>query len=54
MLPARLDAARAERLLLAHSASQPWHTELGAAIDTTISQLVDYRASQARGLVPAE
>ena len=54
MLPARLDAVRAERLLLAHSASQPWHTELGAAIDATIGQLVDYRASQARGLVPAE
>jgi hypothetical protein len=43
-----------ERLLLAHSTSQPWHAELGAAIDTTIAQLVDYRASQARGLIPAE
>jgi len=53
-VPARLDAARVERLLLAHSTSQPWHAELGAAIDTTIAQLVDYRASQARGLIPAE
>jgi hypothetical protein len=53
-VPVRLDAARVERLLLTHSASQPWHAELGAAIDGTIAQLVDYRASQARGLVPAE
>jgi hypothetical protein len=53
-VPARLDAVRVERLLLAHGASQPWHAELGAAIDATIAQLVDYRASQAGGLVPAE
>lgn len=41
-------------LLMAPGASQPWHAELGAAIDSTIVQLVDYRASQARHLVPAE
>lgn len=53
-VPARLGVAHLERLLLAHSSSQPWHEHLDAAIDTTIAQLVDYRGSQARPLVPAE
>ncbi len=53
-VPARLDAAHLERLLLAHSASQPWHEQLGAAIDSTIAQLVDYRGSQAHHLIPVE
>jgi hypothetical protein len=53
-VPARLDATRLERLLAAHGAAQPWHDGLGAAIDSTIAQLVDYRRSQAGRLVPAE
>jgi hypothetical protein len=50
-VPARLDAARLERLLVAHSDSQPWHEDLTAAIEATIAQLVDYRGSQARDLI---
>ena len=46
--------AHLERLLLAHSASQPWHEHLDAAIDSTIAQLVDYRGSQAHYLIPVE
>ena len=53
-VPVRLGAAPLERLLRAHSALQPWHENLDAAIDTTIAQLVDYRGSQARHLIPAE
>jgi hypothetical protein len=53
-VPIRLDVARLERLLVVHSESQPWHETLRSAIDSTIAQLVDYRDSQARDLVPAE
>jgi hypothetical protein len=53
-VPARFDVALLERLLRAHSAAQPWHEHLDAAIDSTVAQLVDYRGSQARHLIPAE
>jgi hypothetical protein len=53
-IPARLGAPQLERLLLAHSALQPWHEHLAAVVDSTIAQIVDYRGSLARHLVPAE
>jgi hypothetical protein len=53
-VPARLEPACLERLLLAHSEAQPWHESLAGAIEPTIARLVDYRGSQARDLIPDE
>jgi hypothetical protein len=50
-VPARLGAAGLEKLLVAHSESQPWHEHLAAAIEPTIARLVEYRASKGRALV---
>jgi hypothetical protein len=53
-VPTRFGAARLERLLGAHSDSQPWHEHLTAAIEATVAQVVDYRSSQARALIRRE
>jgi hypothetical protein len=51
-IPSQLARPALERLLLAHSQTQPWHPHLEAAIEPTIAALLAYRGSRARGQIP--